>query len=988
MPISKHCFWVILLLAIVAPALHAQEYQPESIRIKAGLPTDYVWQAAKNENGFLYFATRRGLCKYDGYHFYKNKNITANIASAATDKNNTIYYSDVSKGLCIISDIADIPTVISPADYTDADPNNDHYESIYVDKANRIWCTDFTQVKYYTANHTDSSKYIIDASGKDIKKVSFIELANGNMLIATLTGLFTWDEKKHQFGSFQDTTISQLKIVSAILLDVNNILLATNDGELIFYNTANSNITRRFKPLKSTQEEITGLVYQDKKSILLFAANALFRYKTDTGETTLLYKTDGAVINSVLYDATTFIIWINSNRGIVKLQQKQDAIQLATLPATAIPAQNVQSIVQDSAGDIWTLAGNNILRYPMNKSWQSFQLPAEITASNITINHNIIFVCTNKGLYSFKENRFQKLAFPDNNDDVKKVATDKNAAIWLLLSNSHIKIINYSNTNTTTPAINNDSSFWTTNKWNDIICDGLGNIWLAGWVPPGYGIARYDVKQQKFVEASSFPANSNHTVFVGDYFNRVNNGINKSLLFSGYGGFNIIDSNGKVVSSVGTKEYALASEIVEGISQTNDGKVWFATAEGLNVWDSHSNKVSRISQTNGLPTDELINGYCQLRNNQLAIGYENGFILIDQQKILASNFSNKLVLSAIEINGNMRPVKENIFVLNSKENNIKLYFSSLSFTDKEKLIYRYKTEDEDSWTYVNEEPEISLSHIAPGTYNITVEVGNTIGDWQSEKLFVYLIVRPPFYQTYWFRFLVAAILFLLVLLAYRYLLSQQKTREQIQRKLKEAQMQALRTQMNPHFIFNSLNSINSFILDKKTNEASEYLTTFSRLMRTTLELTRKDTVRLSQEMEALRLYLEIESARLEQGFDYSIQVDKNVDGEGICIPPLILQPFVENAIWHGLRNKIANGSITVFVEMKNSTMLHVKIEDDGIGRKKSAGLKKNFKEHKSYGMEITLSRLQLHHPENALVIDDIENEGEGTGTVVHLYIHI
>jgi ligand-binding sensor domain-containing protein len=988
MPTYKIFFWSIFLWILMVLEGYAQTYQAESIRIKAGLPTDNVFQTVKNETGFLYVATRRGLCKYDGYHFYKSNHSTNNIASVTIDKNNVLYYYDVSKGLCSITDIVDTPTVISSTNYNDADPNNDHYEWLYVDKANRIWCADFTQVKFYTPDHSDSGTYTIDPKGKEIKRTSFMEMSNRDILVATNKGLFLWSEEGKSLQPFPDTTISQLNIVSALTVDANNILLATNDGTIVLYNVVNRKIVQRTKPLSGFSKKIVSLSRFNKKMVLIQTDNVLFSYNLNTGEISLLYKTERATINNLFYDNATAIIWVNSNRGIIKLQQKNEAIHILGLPTVFNGPQNVYSIVQDDTGNIWAAVSNRVIRYDKNYNWEVFELPEKAIVNSLYCYKNQLFACTNSGLYARKEKRFEKAIFNQNNVGLKKISFDKKGILWLLLADSHVRAIDYFTKGYKLPELLNDSVFWKDNKWNDIICDSTGSIWLAGWVPPGYGIARYDPSLDKFVEASSFPSNSNHDVFVGDYFNRVSQGINKSVLFSGYGGFNVLDSNGKVVMSIGAKEYKLASEIVQGISQTADGNIWFATAEGLNVWDSRSDKVRRITQTNGLPSDELLNGYCQLVENQLAMGYENGIVLVDQQKILASNFTNKLVLSAVEVNGNMMPAKTNVFILSNKENNIKLYFSSLSFTDKDKLVYRYKTEDEEAWTYLNEVPEIVLSHIAPGRYNITVEVGNILGDWQEKKILLHLLLRPPYYQTYWFKFLVASAAALCVFFAYRYLLSQQKAREQIHRKLKEAQMQALRTQMNPHFIFNSLNSINSFILDKKTDEASEYLTTFSRLMRTTLELTRKDTVRLSQEMEALRLYLEIESTRLEQGFDYAIQVQANVDVEGISIPPLILQPFVENAIWHGLRNKNTSGCIIVSIGMKNSSMLHVKIEDDGIGRKKSAGLKKNFKEHKSYGMEITLNRLQLHHPENALVIEDKELNNESAGTLVHLFIHI
>ena len=186
-------------------------------------------------------------------------------------------------------------------------------------------------------------------------------------------------------------------------------------------------------------------------------------------------------------------------------------------------------------------------------------------------------------------------------------------------------------------------------------------------------------------------------------------------------------------------------------------------------------------------------------------------------------------------------------------------------------------------------------------------------------------------------------------------LKQQKT---------ELEMQALRAQMNPHFIFNSLNSINMFILKNNKLQASEYLSKFSRLVRLILQNSQEALIPLERELEALLLYLELDSLRFEAKFEYKISVDDEVDTTMLKVPPLIIQPYVENAIWHGLMHKKEKGQLKIELYQQEE-ILFCKIADNGIGRKKAADLKsKSASIHKSMGMRITADRIRMLQQQN------------------------
>ena len=212
-------------------------------------------------------------------------------------------------------------------------------------------------------------------------------------------------------------------------------------------------------------------------------------------------------------------------------------------------------------------------------------------------------------------------------------------------------------------------------------------------------------------------------------------------------------------------------------------------------------------------------------------------------------------------------------------------------------------------------------------------------------------------------------------------------------KATELEMQALRAQMNPHFIFNSLNAINMFILENNRFQASAYLTKFSRLIRLVLQNSREEIIPLESELEALRLYLELESLRFENKFEYKISVDDEIDTTVMKVPPLLIQPYAENAIWHGLMHKKEQGHIEIELYRKEEE-LFCKITDDGIGRKKGEEFKnKAASTYKSFGMKITKSRLAMMEKTNVNdslveIKDLIHTDGSAAGTEVIIKIPI
>jgi LytS/YehU family sensor histidine kinase len=287
---------------------------------------------------------------------------------------------------------------------------------------------------------------------------------------------------------------------------------------------------------------------------------------------------------------------------------------------------------------------------------------------------------------------------------------------------------------------------------------------------------------------------------------------------------------------------------------------------------------------------------------------------------------------------------------------------------------------------------------------------NSEGYWSKEINYSFTI-RPPWWGTWWFRITAVICLVALFYGLIRWRLHQKfrlqlessekekqlaemrvKTAE-LQQQTTELEMQALRAQMNPHFIFNSLNSINRFILQNNRTQASEYLTKFSKLVRLILQNSQAAMIPLESELESLELYLDLEALRFDHRFGYKISVPKDLDIEVLKVPPLIIQPYAENAIWHGLMHKEEKGQLDIEISQENN-YLFFKITDDGIGRRQSATMSsKSATRHKSMGLRITADRIAMLQSSNGIespvTINDLMNtDGSAAGTEVIIKIPV
>jgi hypothetical protein len=261
---------------------------------------------------------------------------------------------------------------------------------------------------------------------------------------------------------------------------------------------------------------------------------------------------------------------------------------------------------------------------------------------------------------------------------------------------------------------------------------------------------------------------------------------------------------------------------------------------------------------------------------------------------------------------------------------------------------------------------------------------------EIERLKVQKVTQRNYYL-FGGAFLLLIVIVVIVVIIYKRKRDKEQLTTNFKKQLAQAETKALRAQMNPHFIFNSLNSINSFVMDQKHEIASEYLIKFSKLIRLILDNSRSETISIEKELETLKLYVLLESARFDNKFKCVYHIAENINTNSIMIPPMLLQPFVENAIWHGLMQKEGEGTIIIDIKKENEEFLNISITDDGIGREKAAELKSKSATHKSHGLKVTSQRIEMMNKLNSSgakvnIIDQKDELGHASGTRVELII--
>lgn len=450
--------------------------------------------------------------------------------------------------------------------------------------------------------------------------------------------------------------------------------------------------------------------------------------------------------------------------------------------------------------------------------------------------------------------------------------------------------------------------------------------------------------------------------------------------------------NHKVVRHF-SESNGLIDDQVTSIYVDRNKYLYVCTNEGVSRIFYEGGKLFRIANLNryqGMNSSE-VNNVCEY-NGTVYLATKKGISRVNSDYRWGSSYTPKQIkVSEVFSNGKHVNSESDLLRFEASEKVIRIRLRNSNYKTQGKMPYQYRLSHNQEWI-TGSNGEIVLLNPAYGRFDIEIRYKNEFASWSAPYLLKSIEVLPPFYYTGWF-YLILILLFLFgVVWIFSYRIRVIKRRSKLRRNMELLEQKALLAQMNPHFIFNALNSIQSFLLYNENELAERYLLKLSKLIRMTLTNSRETEITIRKELDSLRMYLELEQMRFKNRFDFEFNVLLSNPDLQKYIPPMLIQPFVENAIIHGFKGLKEGGKIEVNIGEILNQALHVEITDNGHGYENTKTSDPKD-EHKSYGTKITSERLNLfkekYQSEFRFTIEKrLDEAGNGNGTRVKIVIPV
>lgn len=639
--------------------------------------------------------------------------------------------------------------------------------------------------------------------------------------------------------------------------------------------------------------------------------------------------------------------------GLINVSAQNQPLKTYT-KNNGLPSLHINNCSQDKTGYVWLASNNGLIRFNGNE-FTTFTTKNGLISNNVnTISSkgNTIFIGTDKGLSIKNHHGFTN--FEGNN--VNCILTVKNHT-FLGTDKGVVRVReDYLSPLRTNFQID-------LNQINDMLFDGKFH-----WIATNKSLWKLD----KLINPKVLKR-----IDVNNYTSLLIN--EKTIIATTYNkGLKFIKNNEVETQTI------TAQNVIE-IKKINN-QFWIISEDnGIEVLDANFNFVRNINKYNILTTNEITSAFQDNENNTWISTKDKGvyFIKSDKpvQKKPTISFENIEVvftpLDSININNYSKTLK-----LPADKNHISFYYKTIDISKSNKLEYRYTLNNQTSpWSTKN---AIDLAYLSPGNYTFSAQ--SRIGKIESTPIEFNFYIDTPIYKKSWFIWStigVASIILTLIVWSYiRRIQAKNKAKVaklELENHLISLEQKALQLQMNPHFIFNVLNGIKALGNSGKSVELNTTISKFATLLRGVLHNSRQEEISLAEEITTLKNYIELEQQINSNTFEYSITTNLSIDPEEILIPPMLIQPFVENSIKHGI-SSVENGKITVNFSVKKN-LLHCEIIDNGIGVYRSKEFKK-ISPHKSVALKVTQERIRNLSKKSAFSISELYDEGRVTGTKV------
>jgi len=1017
-------FILLLLSLFISSISYGQPLYFENYSSQQGLSQNSCYSIAQDGDGFMWFGTQDGLNRYDGKEFRVfwpgneiGKKLPSNYISALHfDKEKNLLWIGTIEGLCLYHLAGDSLVLLKELfPFASALPNTG-IKKIISFKKNEYWIITFNKGLFFINTETKTLQPFFD-DAVYCNQVTAIAWHEGKIVVSLLHGLFHLAPSGNGFTPTALLPQHRFEEIKE-LYSFNGALWIGTLTEGCFYIPGDLTTATTVHHVETGAEGIACFT-TDKEGNLWIGSRG---------------------------------------KGIIQYNPVKQTFQHAVHSAydSRTPGKNfVLSIFKDRQGIIWCgLSGSGLAKYdPLKYQFTSINndpvntssLPDNMVIDIFKTRDGYYYVGTqNNGITEWNPGKNEFIIYPASHANsatdniIYDITEDSKNNLWIAswgglmqFERKSKKIIHHKNEALVTSKklyaivkLKNADSLFIASEAGPVFYSLKDNRWKAcpaNLLQPGTTVGRYNLFTCRYIYEDEDNTLWICTVGAGlvkyNYRTQSVKVIEPVKKISTYArhllrdgplfwiatdkGIILYDFKKNEIKKHITPNTFAGSKVCYAVQKDKQGFLWASTNMGLYKINPNNYDVEKnYNLGNGLAFLEY-NTACALTESDgtLIFGGIGGITKFDPASLKENTYSPAPLITGIRINdrpGEFQgsPVHLKKLSLAHNENFITIQFAVNNFSNhlNNQFAYRLKGLTND-WVYAGNSNFANYTSLPPGNYSFELRAANSDGKWSSEITTLAIVIYPPWWQTWWFRM---AFIVLVTGLIIFFLSKRIKTiRRDAALKLQfaELEIKGLHAQMNPHFIFNSLNSIKEMILEDQKQNASRYLSKFAQLIRTNLEQSRQAFVTVRQCIDHLEQYLKMEKLRFDS-FSYSIEVGEGMLPDEINMAPMLIQPLVENAIWHGLRNKEGYKELRVRFYIKEK-QLFCEIEDNGIGIRQSKENKPGtHATHRSLGITNIRERLAVLNEKYKMncslqIIDKSALPGsKGTGTIAILQLTI
>ncbi len=1017
----------------------------EYIRLDRGLSQNSVRTIIQDRYGFLWFGTWDGLNRYDGYNFTvfrsgkeQNGIILTNPSIRALNEDvNGLIWIGTENGLNCYDRSKRKVTHFYHDENDDNSLADNYINHIVSDRNGLVWIATANGLSCYNPPIGRFKNYHLNslsANSLSSDSVKHLTIDPYNRLwISTQKGLNSLNIKTNRFSHwFHDDNKKSISSDNVNITYFENGLLWVGtdngldciylaSGNIKHFGFTNKNGSNGFKDIRA--------IYRDTKKILWIGSYGAGLYVLDERSGKYHSYTYDTKNNSSLsddyiqeiFEDNNGVLWIGTAwKGVNKIDRKNRKFEHychTSNDTRSINSNLVWAISEDLKENIWIGTENGInifnpqtgdfkfIRYEYNK-------PSCLSSNSVRVLYfdkfdpDILWIgYLSSGItrYNLKTGQYHHYQhelsnpFSLSTNSINLIKRDLHGVLWVGTQNG---------LNRFDDKTRKFYRYFADYKHGGLSQDNIYALYEDRegimWIGTQKGLNKYNRFTGKFKSILNIPLDSKSlpSDYIFDIFES-----HDGFLWLGTMGGGLIKYNKYTGESISYSEKeGLPNNVVYSIISDKRNRFWMSTNFGISCFDPKSKAFLNFDVKDGIQSSEFnYNAALKSSDGYIYFGGMNGFNRFNPEVIDINNRPPQIAIVNFKLFNQAYPYeikRGDTLTLNYNENSFSFEFSALDFTNPAKNKYTYTLSGyEKKWNYADAQHRFAeYTKVPAGTYHFVVKGTNSDGVWNKEGIVITLIIKPAWYNTLFFKgiviVLITSLIWILVYLRIRKLKKEHEVERkmlEIEKQMFEVEQHSLRLQMNPHFIFNSLNSIQGFVLENDTDGAIVYLSKFSHLMRLILNNSKESFIPLRDELKAISYYIELEQLRFDFKFDFRINIDERIDTDFIGIPPMLIQPYIENAVIHGMINKKGKGNIQINLSMEEKYLI-CNIIDDGIGREASGLLRaKTGLRHKPKGMLITKERLdllnkQLNSNLSVYITDLFDESSKSTGTKVTLKI--